>query len=520
MISFLPLSLLVVAFAKAAMQTSRYFEQSIQQWRPLPIENSSSIELRLNYQQNAIFSVGSDGTLFLGDTLSRNPDAVLTESTGTPLQKILCGERRVLVSYVFEAFVIDGVWGGNGLSHKIILAADDDRDDWPAGLGFTFGSGTLKSLVLWKGYDYGTPTAFAYKHEGNNTCTSPAKNVCTVFQNTTVAGERTYLGNYTVNLEARVDTKTNLMRWHSLKVRLENDTFVGNLFDIANATLDDSAVVNGTRWLSTNAGATRFYFMARRNRCILHNLTIDVVEECADFTTTATPGTASVFLSENKSTTAAVQGADLTTASEAFLVNNTNEIVTAEEEDSTTMIIFIVVASVFCCILVVVLVVFVVRRYRSRKEHGSEFNSSSSDDNNIMPAQNSSVVGREYGNLPVRYVSGKGMVPIQQSEYDIVSAPQPRGFYHNLSAMWTKKPSMATGMSTVAQKPSPIYDRAVPLNDNAEAEMREHAFARDYAFAVDVANISTSSESTSDVAAKRRKPKPNQYDSPVSRLVF
>lgn len=493
----------------AVNQSSRYFEQAAQAWRGVSVTVNDTIELRMNYQFEPLFRVeNSSGTLFMSNATSRALDAVRTDASGEPLARPLCPERRILVHYIAELFLRQGDYAGTGLPHKIVLASDDERDNWPAGLGFAFGTGTIKSLVLFHDYDYGNPVAFVYRHEANNTCNAEAKNTCVPFQNKTIPGQRTYLGNYTVDLEARIDVSTAQMHWHSLRVHLSNATFDGTILESSDSALLGGTTVNATRWLASTKGAARIYFMSRRTQIAFRNLAVDVVDQCVSgtdepafnppshqHTTLTAPG-----LSSQSSGAAIQSGESRDGASDD-----------GSDSDATTFIIFAVVISVLVCILVVVAIVCLVRwrRRRAAFRERAEAGSSSSDDRPMPMSRSTS----EYGNLPVRYVQGRGMVPIE-SEYARAPAPPAKGFYQRLVMG-------VGGFLTLAKaRPAPVYDSVMPPGDaEAEEEMRKTEFARKYAFTADVADVETSGESSSHSrATAQRRAAASNYDQVNSRF--
>ncbi len=514
--------MLFVLAAAAAAENWRYFDLPAQTWRGLFLNLNDSINLRANYQLMPQFSINSNGSLVMGAGASRMLDTVRTEAIGSllPPPTPACAERSVRVRYVSEIPAPQNEYGGIGLTHKLVLASDEERDDWPAGLGFTFGTGTIKSLVLFRGYDYGTPVAFAYHHQGNNTCNFETANTCVVFQNTTLPGGRAgVVGNYTIDLEARINVTSALMRWRSLRVHLKNATFDGTIIESSNETLLGTAQVNASRWLATDRTAIRLYLMTRRTITTFRSLVVDVSDECwTSETPTTPPPTSMGSLSTTTTTTTTV------VAVESSVGNSTSRAAaeqestdTAASDDETTFIIFSVVIAVLACALLVVAVVFLVRWHRKRrsKEYSEAGSLSSSDDNHHVGPPS-----KEYGSLPVRYVKGRGIVRVEE-ETGGAAAPAPQSFYQKLT--------VATGgIFAISKKREPaVYDSVLPLGKQSannydaveENEMRKVAFSRDYAMSADVANVDTSSESLGNSAAKQRRAK-NHYAAANSPLEF
>lgn len=508
--------LLLVSVAAAA-ENWRYFDLPAQTWRGLFLNLNDSIDLRINYQPAPQFSI-NNGSLVIGAGASRMLDTVRTEALGSllPVPPPACAERSVRIRYVSEIPAPQNEYGGIGLAHKLVLASDEERDDWPAGLGFTFGTGTIKSLVLFRNYDYGTPVAFAYHHQANNTCNNEAKNTCLVFDNSTLAGGRAgVVGNYTIDLEARINVTSALMRWRSLRVHLTNATFDGTIIESSNEALLGTTQVNASRWLGTDRSAIRLYLMTRRTITTIRSLVVDVADECW----TSESPTTTVSLSTTTVTSAVESGVSASTSRAAEEVRTDVSATEASGNDASSggdeqmmFIIFSVVIAVLVCALVVVAIVFLVRWHRKRTKDYSEAGSlSSSDDNHHISSPS-----KEYGSLPVRYVKGRGVVRVDEDQ----PAAAPRNLYEKLT--------MATGgiFAISKKREAPVYDSVLPLDKPRasgydaveENEMRKVAFSRDYAMSVDVANVDTSSESLG-VAAKRR-PTKNHYDAANSPLEF
>jgi hypothetical protein len=214
---------------------------------------------------------------------------VWADQSGASLSIAACPERRIRVSYVVEYLTPYGDFAGAGLQHKVVLASDDEFTDWPSGLGFSFGSGTVKQLVLFKNYDYGNPVAFVYRHNAANVCSAEALNNCLPFQNKDIAGGRTYAGNYSIVIDAIVDTRTSLMRPAGFSVHLNNATFDGQIFTVNETELASVNTTSAARWLSPNAKSARVYFMTRRTHVVLRQFGVTVTDSCADATTAAAP---------------------------------------------------------------------------------------------------------------------------------------------------------------------------------------------------------------------------------------
>ncbi len=353
----------------AYSQTQRYFMQEKMAWQGLFVNTSAPPAIRINYDWTPDYS-GENETpaLLMNSTNALATEAVFADGSGaTPLSSIVCKQRRVTVRYVVEYLTPYGDFAASGLHHKVVLASDDEYTGWPAGLGFAFGSGTITQLVRFANYDYGNPVAFVYVHNANNTCFVQAKNNCTVLQNRSIAGGRTYAGNYTVAITALIDTDTALMRAESFAVHLHNDTYDGNVFDILASDLATVPPVNASRWLSTTSTkAARVYFMEIRTHLILRQFLVDVAEMC-DIETTKAPDTTVITVAETSTSSSSIPlttsmvlppSADqsLTTTTESVVESITIPAAESSGKKDSTFILFIVIASLVFCFGVIGLI--------------------------------------------------------------------------------------------------------------------------------------------------------------------